>query len=63
MENSKVLNRRQACKRKDVLFSAGPTENSRPENYEVENDGQTFSNLRPKLRGPENAEMKNDAQC
>ena len=59
MENSKFLSRRQAYKRQDgYLFSAGPTENSRPENYEVENDGRTFSNLRPKLRSPENAGLK-----
>ena len=32
------------------------------ENAGLENDGQTFSNLRPKLRGLENARLENDGQ-
>ena len=33
------------------------------ENVGLENDGQTFSNLRPKLRGLENAGLKNGVPC
>jgi len=40
----------------------GATENARPENAGLENDGQTFSKLLAKLRGLENAGLKNDGQ-
>ena len=61
-------------------YDQGTTENARPENDGVENDGQipnglqglenarlendgqNYSNLRPKLRDLENAELENDGQ-
>ena len=41
----------------------GATENARPENDGLENDGQTFSNLPTKVQGLENAELVNDGPC
>ena len=40
----------------------GATENARPENAGLENDGQHFSKLWAKLRGLENAGLKNVGQ-
>jgi len=41
----------------------GATENARPENAGLENDGQHFSKLWAKLRGLENAGLENDGPC
>jgi len=41
----------------------GATENARPENARLENDGQNFSKLWAKLRGLENAGLENDGPC
>ena len=41
----------------------GATENARPENAGLENDGQNFSQLWAKLRGLENAGLENDGPC
>jgi len=41
----------------------GATENARPENAGLENDGQRFSKLWAKLRGLENARLENDGPC
>jgi len=41
----------------------GATENARPENAGLENDGQNFSQLRAKLWGLENAGLENDGPC
>ena len=59
-----------------ATVSTGATENARPENdgqipkelqglenAGLENDGQTFSNIRPKLRSLENAGLENDVPC
>ena len=40
----------------------GATENARPENAGLENDGQHFSKLLAKLRGLEDAGLENDGQ-
>jgi len=45
------------------LRIAGATENARPENAGLENDGQIFSQLWAKLRGLENAGLENDGPC
>ena len=42
--------------------STGATENARPENAGLENDGQRFSKLWAKLRGLKNAGLENDGQ-
>ena len=44
-------------------FVHGATENARPENAGLENDGQNFSQLWAKLRGLENAGLENDGPC
>jgi len=41
----------------------GATENARPENAGLENDGQNFSQLWAKLRGLENAGLENGGPC
>jgi len=41
----------------------GATENARPENAGLENDGQNFSQLWAKLRGLENAGLDNNGPC
>ena len=41
----------------------GATENARPENAGLENDGQNFSKLWAKLRGLENAGLENAGPC
>jgi len=41
----------------------GATENARPENAGLENDGQNFSKLWAKLRGLEIAGLENDGPC
>jgi len=41
----------------------GATENARPENAGLENDGQNFSQLWAKLRGLEDAGLENDGPC
>ena len=46
-----------------VWATFGATENARPENAGLENDGQNFSKLWAKLRGLENAGLENDGPC
>ena len=41
----------------------GATENARPENAGLENDGQNYSKLWAKLRGLENAGLENAGPC
>ena len=41
----------------------GATENARPENAGLENDGQNFSQLWAKLRGLENSGLENNGPC
>jgi len=45
------------------LIGDGATENARPENAGLENNGQHFSKLWAKLRGLENAGLENDGPC
>ena len=45
-----------------IWRAVGATENARPENAWLENDGQHFSKLGAKLRGLENAGLENDGQ-
>jgi len=45
-----------------IVSFHGATENARPENAGLENDGQNFSQLWVKLRGLENAGLENDGQ-
>ena len=45
------------------VFGSGATENARPENAGLENDGQNVSQLWAKLRGLENAGLENDGPC
>jgi len=44
-------------------FRAYLTENARPENAGLDNDGQHFSKRWAKLRGLENARLENDGPC
>jgi len=46
-----------------TIDSVGATENARPENAGLENDGQNVSQLWAKLRGLENAGLENDGPC
>jgi len=46
-----------------VAKYTGATENARPENAGLENDGQHFSKRSAKLRGLENAGLENDGPC
>ena len=45
------------------ICGTGATENARPENAGLENDGQNFRQLWAKLRGLENAGLENDGPC